>query len=160
MGLDMFLYAIPKHAKIDSLDEFSKYCNEAELHSMDNDHDGFIVAAQWRKANAVHGWFTEHCKCLEPEVLYEVTQKDILNLIETCTQVLLSKNKKEMAEKYLPPTKGCFYGSYEIDGYYDYHLLRVIGDLGKVLADDHDLKKINGEYVSVNYNKYYYYAYW
>lgn len=154
MGLDMYLYAVPKKAKIESLDDFDKYCDDADAR---NDDEGYLIPAQWRKANAIHGWIIDHCKCLEQDVLYEVTQEDILQLLGTCVNVLLNKDK---AEKYLPTCQGFFFGTYEYDGWYEYNLMHTIELLGRTLSENHDIKEVNGEEVSVELNKFYYYASW
>lgn len=154
MGLDMYLYAVPKSAKIDSLDDFNKFCEDADARG---DDESCEVYAQWRKANAIHGWIADHCKCLEQDVLYEVTQKDILQLLGTCINVLLNKEK---AEKYLPTCQGFFFGTYEYDAWYEYNLMQTIEQLGHALAMNWDSKKKGDEEVSVELNKFYYYASW
>ena len=154
MGLDMYLYAVPKNSKIETIDDFVKLEDEADARG---DDESFEVYAQWRKANAIHGWFADHCKCIEKDVLYEVTQKDLLQLVGVCANVLLNKEK---AEKYLPTCSGPFFGSYDYGSWYEYNLMQTIEFLGHALATNWDSKKKGDEEVSVELKKFYYYASW
>lgn len=75
----------------------------------------------WRKANAIHDWFIRHCA--ENDVddckpVY-VTIDDLANLLESVRKVLPTRDTK-MAMELLPPSKGFFFGSDDIDdGYWD-----------------------------------------
>jgi hypothetical protein len=65
----------------------------------------------WRKANAIHRWFVEHCQ----EGAY-VEREQLVTLRDTCDTVL--KNR-EQAMELLPPMAGFFFGSTDLDeGYW------------------------------------------
>jgi hypothetical protein len=72
--------------------------------------------AYWRKANAIHGWFVDHCQdgvdeCQESYVGREKLQE----LLDTITKVL---NDNSLADELLPPQQGFFFGSDKIDKWY------------------------------------------
>ena len=106
----------------------------------------------WRKANQIHGWFTQNTEELEPDVKYYVTKVDLEVLLETCKKVieLLEtapktttqvfggfKNGEEymvdvevydndILQDILPPTQGFFFGSDTIDDYYKETIMDTI----------------------------------
>jgi len=88
MGLDMYLY--------------EKEVNEV---------------AYWRKANAIHGWIINRTNRIDDCTPIELSKKDIIELRDTCLQVL-EVNEPDYAEEILPPTSGFFFGSSEIDEWY------------------------------------------
>jgi len=94
----------------------------------------------WRKANAIHHWFTKDQK---DDTSAEVTYEDLLQLKEDCQKVIDSLKAQKMITKeiphpykkeetmtievwpnvdlameLLPPQKGFFFGSYDIDEWY------------------------------------------
>lgn len=80
----------------------------------------------WRKANAIHNWFVENVQNGEDNCQRSyVSTEDLERLRHEC-EVVLARHREgkevdeELAEvKLLPPTKGFFFGSTEIDeGYY------------------------------------------
>jgi hypothetical protein len=78
-----------------------------------------LKVAQWRKANAIHGWFVENVQDGEDECKKTyVGREQLEQLLDLCKQVLDDNSK---AEELLPVTAGFFFGSYEYDEwYYDY----------------------------------------
>ena len=42
----------------------------------------------WRKANQIHGWFTENTTEITPDVRYRVSKTDLEVLLETCKKVI------------------------------------------------------------------------
>jgi len=99
----------------------------------------------WRKANQIHGWFTTHCIDIQEGILYQVTKDHLQKLLLDCKKVLqiLETAQKGITQvlggwkdgeeyyvdveiytdipevlKILPPTKGFFFGSNEVDDYY------------------------------------------
>lgn len=111
MGLDMFLQTVPKKKIPKDYEDYCKLSNE--YWNKDKKYERTLI--DWRKANQIHHWFTEHCKCLEPEVLYLVTVDDISELYKTIEQVLKDHSK---AKTLLPTCQGFFYGSMEYDEWY------------------------------------------
>lgn len=134
MGLDMYLQTVPKkHIPKDYIDycELSnKYWNKGKKYER--------TLVDWRKANQIHHWFCEHCKCLEPEVLYSVTPADLSELCVTIEKVLKDHSK---AKILLPTWSGFFYGSMEYDEWYFDELEYSLKQLKMVLQDieDNDL---------------------
>ena len=110
----------------------------------------------WRKANQIHGWFVEHGNEVTEDVMYRLDFEQIKELYDTCkkaldilntapkrtTQVVGGwKNGEEYmvdVEVYdntdeimelLPPVKGFFFGSYEIDDWYKSNLEETVKGL-------------------------------
>ena len=88
----------------------------------------------WRKANAIHKWFVDHCqqgedKCQETEV----SREDLSQLLDACRQVL--KNKK-LANELLPPASGFFFGSTDVDQYYFDDIKQTIEILEHALSPE------------------------
>jgi hypothetical protein len=121
----------------------------------------------WRKANQIHGWFVDNTSVLEEEVKYSVTKQDLENLLNTCEQVLeiLNKSKKKVIQvengwssgertfcdvdvfdcedeimDLLPPTQGFFYGSSDINTYYEDTINETVRFLEREipLCDEYD----------------------
>lgn len=75
---------------------------------------GNSIEAYWRKANAIHNFFTrgkEYESCDD----IEVNRLMLIDLKDRCTKVLLNR---ELADELLPTTNGFFFGSDEYDEYY------------------------------------------
>jgi hypothetical protein len=89
-------------------------------------------AAYWRKANAIHGWFVRNVQggiddCEE----YEVSLDQLRSLYADVCAVLKDTSK---ANDLLPPTKGFFFGSTEVDDYYIEDLNFTKDQLEKIFA--------------------------
>jgi len=89
MGLDMYLY--------------EKEVNEV---------------AYWRKANAIHGWIINRTNRIDDCTPIELTKKDIIELRDTCQQVI-EAGDETVAEELLPPTSGFFFGGGIDDWYWE-----------------------------------------
>ena len=128
MGLDMYLsakkYLSPYGNKEDEtkIKDINQMFGFDTLYESDNDLRSISVneiqveVAYWRKANAIHNWFVEHCQggideCQETFVSREFLQ----DLLDLCKEV--AKNPKKNA-KLLPPQAGFFFGSTDIDEWY------------------------------------------
>ena len=97
-----------------------------------------VRVAYWRKANQIHHWFT---KDQEQDQTRDIGGDKLLVLLEDCKKVIASLEKQELVEKeiethgggkttikvypyselaleLLPPTEGCFFGSYDIGEWY------------------------------------------
>ena len=86
----------------------------------------------WRKANAIHNFFTslkdQHESCESIEVT-----KDMLGmLLDRCTMVLEDRSR---ADELLPTTDGFFFGSTEYDEWYFNKLEDTIKDITPILSD-------------------------
>lgn len=78
----------------------------------------------WRKANAIHRWFVDHCQdgvddCRDAHV----SPEQLVELRDLCRRLLaLKKDNAEaaqlLAQSQLPPQSGFFFGSTEMDDWY------------------------------------------
>jgi hypothetical protein len=128
MGLDMYLY---KKTYVKNWEH-----NPAELqHQIEVKKNGvvrddikpsrinYIVeeVAYWRKFNALHGWFVQHCGggVDECQDIY-VSEESMLELLNGLKEVSkgLSVGNVNIGQDFLPPTQGFFFGSGDIDEYY------------------------------------------
>jgi hypothetical protein len=90
----------------------------------------------WRKANAIHKWFVDNVQegideCQE----HYVTTEKLTELKALCEEILVSRDATK-----LPPTKGFFFGSDQVDEYYFDDLKATIEILNTALEDE------DGEY--------------
>lgn len=88
----------------------------------------------WRKANQIFGWivnrYPETHECNE----VELTMKDLKELLKTCVSI---NGYESLAKEILPPMRGFFFGTYEIDERYwkDINLtIRIIAEV----IDNHE----------------------
>lgn len=90
----------------------------------------------WRKANQIHHWFVQNVQngvddCKE----YEVSLDDLRKLRDLCNQALADNH---LAETLLPPQRGFFFGSTEIDEFYFDKLRRTVESLDQILSTKDD----------------------
>lgn len=142
MGLDMFLTA-------------ERYVRDYKGESVEvnaKGHYGTVTnftteVKYWRKANAIHGWFvrnvqngTDDCK------RYPVYREHIEMLSRDIQEALDNRDKINDDEldysNPLEPTRGCFFGSYEIDMWY-FDQLKDTGELFNQLLSDNDFWEYN-----------------
>lgn len=128
MGLDMYLYAERYNIggwDYQALDEKSRFdemvlkplglersvlkeLNGGSFSSYTN-----VCIGYWRKANAIHGWFVKQCQDGVDECQKSlVSRDDLKELLTICKKSLADKEAK------LEPTKGFFFGAYDIDEWY------------------------------------------
>ena len=93
------------------LDQFA-YRREA-----DEDEEGNITIAEWRKHNRLHGWMEE---------LYRDKGGDVDSHSFNCVEVELTESDIEQLEahvtdKVLPETEGFFFGGDSYEEYEEYH---------------------------------------
>ena len=96
-----------------------------------SDKNGLDVA-YWRKANQIHGWFVTNVQngiddCKE----YEVPRDKIKELLQLCKTVLETKDSSK-----LPPTRGFFFGTSQVDSYYWNDVQETIYLLEEALVSD------------------------
>lgn len=140
MGLDMYLYARKNdyassytksnvitnnypEALTNIFEEFKPENIEKLMEADQYFYDRRCVSCQtsyeigyWRKANAIHNFFVEHCaegidECQE----IKVSKEALMTLLEKCKAVLENHSK---AQNLLPTEDGFFFGSTEYDEYY------------------------------------------
>jgi hypothetical protein len=88
-----------------------------------------IEAMNWRKANAIHGWFVRRCQDGKDECQESyVSREQLKELVELCHEAL-DKPDHEVLE----PTAGFFFGSYEKDEWYYQDLKATIEGIEKAL---------------------------
>lgn len=80
----------------------------------------------WRKANAIHGWFVRECQDGVDECqTADVDPDKLVELRDLCCELLALKATDpaaalDLATKKLPPTRGFFFGSDDLDaGYWE-----------------------------------------
>lgn len=77
---------------------------------------------QWRKANAIHGWFVRNCQDGEDDGRrYQVSRDQLAELHAICQRVLSFKGTPRFEAKaklWLPIMEGFFFGSEEYDEWY------------------------------------------
>lgn len=118
MGLDMYLRAKRYLWNNEQDQPIAKAVAEAIGLPEEEVKEVSIMAAQWRKANAIHNWFVENVQDGEDNCAAYCLDIEILNeLRDVCVRLLASKNPKD-AEELLPCTDGCFFGSQAYDGWY------------------------------------------
>ena len=158
MGLDMYLSVrkyvsrysysggdrteIPEYSTLEGMsgiNDLTKYSGFAGI-------EVSYPVAYWRKANAVHNWFVTNCaggvdNC-EPVFC---SRSDLNLLLIACKRVLEETDPEEkltVAEDFgLEPTSGFFFGSTEIDEYYDADLkytVEMLEHIFSVVPDNFD----------------------
>lgn len=107
----------------------------------------------WRKFNALHGWFVDNCGggddiCQEMYVGEEKLEELLGILKEVSSDI-------SKADELLPPTRGFFFGSDEVDEYYIGDVNSTIELIEEVLKE-HELSKEYG----LHSGDFYYQASW
>lgn len=134
MGLDMYLYAVPKVEKMNFIEVLTADANLTRLKKEDRElyqklkplntkckefgqsYPSLVVEmAYWRKANQIHSWFVENVQNGQDDCMpYEVSRDQILHLYNCCQEVLVCHNGNEV----LPTKPGFYFGSIEYDRFY------------------------------------------
>ena len=148
MGLDMYLY---RREYVSGWDWESTDSKDREMYKSILEYTGAkrcvesphaqieVCVAYWRKANAIHGWFVNQLAngVDECQSIY-VSKEDLQNLHQACNNVLLAPvgiGMEDVAAQYgLLPTKGFFFGSYDIDQYYMEDLKNTMMQIENVLS--------------------------
>jgi len=125
MGLDMYLYANKYISKAEwrgeeaskQFDEIVKIMQADEFIRKDLPSGSVnFQVAYWRKANQIHKWFVDNVQDGEDNCReYSVDREQLQKLLDTCHKV---KADASLADEYLPPSEGFFFGSNEIDEWY------------------------------------------
>ena len=103
-----------------------------------------VCVAYWRKANAIHGWFVNELAdgVDECQSIY-VSKGDLEKLHQACNNVLLAPagiGMEDVAAQYgLLPTRGFFFGSYDMDNWY-------IEDMKNTMMQIENILAASGEY--------------
>jgi hypothetical protein len=151
MGLDMYLNARKYVSQVKYVDgdkipveDFSTLVDMSGLegltkYSLFGGVEISYPVAQWRKANAIHGWFVNNLADGLDECQPIEASRDHLKLLLTaCKEVLAETDPEEKSDKAddvgLTPTEGFFFGGYQLDEYYDTDLKYTIEMLEHVMS--------------------------
>lgn len=139
MGLDMYLYR---------REYLSNYSwggdNEKEVAAFNTITDAIgikpcaesphihveVCVAYWRKANAIHKWFCDLDGGRDECQNIYVNREKLVELRNLASSVLL---QPALAEDFLPPQQGFFFGSYEIDEWYMEDMKNTVYQLNEIL---------------------------
>jgi hypothetical protein len=119
MGLDMYLFKLKREAL------------KNPTYNMDNDADEVMY---WRKANAIHYWFTEGYPNDNLEYL-ECEMDKLQVLKEQCEQDIKNRDDDSYSPK-LQTASGFFWGSLEYDDWHYDQLQKTIDKI-KELEEEH-----------------------
>ncbi len=124
MGLDMYLNA-------------KRYFWDDEAPKLDCVPAGYevkeisVLAAYWRKANAIHHWFVvnvqdgvDNCRP------HEVSREKLITLLELCRAILKDPSK---GPELMPTAQGFFFGSYDYDQDYLDDLAQTVLQISRTL---------------------------
>jgi hypothetical protein len=134
MGLDMFLYRVPKgadaRAHIDA--EWDKERPKMEWEDLKALRKETYEPAYWRKANQIHAWFVDNVQDGVDNCQYSrpVTKAELESLKALCAEVLANP---QTANKRLAPRRGFFFGGYDIDEWYLGELKNTVEQIDHVL---------------------------
>jgi hypothetical protein len=93
-------------------------------------HDGNEVA-YWRKANHIHKWFVDNVQGgVDDCGAYKVTQEQLIQLHNTCNEVL---NNPNLAEQLLPTQPGFFFGGTDYYEWYYNDLRNTVQIIDEIL---------------------------
>lgn len=95
-----------------------------------------LTCIYWRKANAVHAWFVEHCQdgvdeCQKTPVHIE----QLAHLRSLCIDAVRSYHDGDLAgaEKLMMPTSGFFFGSTDVDEWWARDLEHTVKEIERVV---------------------------
>jgi len=119
-----------------------------------------VEAGYWRNANAIHEWFIrevvedmDNCKDVT------VPREKLEELLALCKRLVATRKRAKrkadkLAAESLPPTRGFFFGHYEVDGRYWEDVERTM----TILADA--LERFAGKENGLDKYNFYYRASW
>lgn len=123
MGLDQYLYVAEERLEEDYYEHLGEpvYDENGGLAYYD---DKYVIQeiAYFRKVNWLHGYLDKLCESKTGHYLgnceYFVFSKNDLNeFLDVCREVIECESI-HIAEELLPPTRGCFFGCYEVNDEY------------------------------------------
>lgn len=94
--------------------------------------DTSVELVYWRKANAIHKFFTDINDQYDSCDVIEVTKDMLGQLLDRCAMVLEDRSR---ADELLPTTSGFFFGSTMYDEWYFNKLEDTIRDITPILSD-------------------------
>lgn len=145
MGLDMYLSA---RRYLSVYKEEDKEILEV-LDNIDVGQNGMKVkeivydAMYWRKANAIHRWFVQHCQSGIDDCREAYVPTDLIrDLVHDCEITLKNKGR---AKELMPTQEGFFFGSTDIDDGYFEDLQNTVDTL-KPLLERQDINNFDFYY--------------
>jgi hypothetical protein len=134
MGLDMYLFAVPKIDRMNFREILFADTNLTHLKKADQElyqrlkphiitcnepgqpYQSLVIElAYWRKANQIHNWFVKNVQNGQDNCMpYEVSKEHMQQLYNCCQEVL----DKQNGYKILPTKYGFHFGSTEYDRFY------------------------------------------
>lgn len=150
MGLDQYLYRREyvggwdwKTVETDGREK-ALYDNIIDYLGVDSVEDSphayiDVCVAYWRKANAIHGWFVNNlADGIDECQPIHVTREQLMTLRASCNHILKVPAgvaiEDAAADLGLLPTRGFFFGSYELDEWYMHDLELTIKQIDAVLG--------------------------
>lgn len=150
MGLDQYLYVTKKELENEYYENIGEpvYNNNNQIDYYD-ETEILEEIAYFRKSNWLHGYLNNLCITktghdIEDCEYFVFTQKDLINLLNICKEVV-ECNSITYAEDWLPPMSGFFFGSTAIDKYYFEDIQDFIDTMSPYEEDEY---------------QYVYYAWW
>lgn len=144
MGLDMYLdkeLYVSEFDKNGDAEKIAKVYSLFGIKDMSENYKHFSIkfpAIYWRKSNQIHSWFVSNVQHGEDDCRgYDVDVDDLRKLLGVVKAQL--NNKKKII---LEPSKGFFFGSYEIDEWYWKDLERTKTDLEREVKFVEDEAKL------------------
>lgn len=139
MGLDMYLTATKdvggsKHCEAEERARFNEILRAIDMATdqvaEQSPHlEVSVCVGYWRKANAIHAWFVREVQHGNDECKRSyVSREQLTKLRDLCSVVIATKDPTP-----LPPQKGFFFGSTEIDDWYWADLRHTIATINRVL---------------------------
>lgn len=124
-----------------------------------------VNIAYWRKANAIHNWFVQHCADgIDDCTPMHVSLEQLKALDQTLQEILQAPNEKlqrHIIEAKLPPVEGFFFGDTNLD---DPEWLAVylddVAETHRILTKEFELNKAVDQTASSLSLAYQYQASW
>lgn len=140
MGLDMYLYR-KEYVSTFAWTQDEKAVKEANLVSVIANHFNVdpnmggiyvdICVAYWRKANSIHKWFVDLDGGRDECQPIHVSLDQLKELREIANSVLLTPANGDI----LPPQRGFFFGSQDIDEWYINDMKNTVEMLDKIISN-------------------------
>lgn len=135
MGLDMYLHA-EKYLSVNFSPELqTKVKTLVEDLGIDVEPSGITVKLMyWRKANQIHDWFVKNVQDGVDDCKRYIVYPETLQLLKDTIDKVLADTSQ--AATLLPPSKGFFFGSTDIDEWYWRDLEETSKKLGEILESE------------------------
>jgi hypothetical protein len=141
MGLDQYLYAKNYLSPMEwrgqeTVDKFNEIADAIKVRDfMDTELPSIqcvVKVGYWRKANAIHQWFVDHCQNGEDDCREAYVSREQLTELRDLCQTII--DFPDTAEEELPTSVGFFFGSQEYDEWYFQDLKLTVEIIDNVLA--------------------------